>query len=276
MRSKRWSIGGAATVIALIAGAVALGAGPWPGLAPSIPTADGSVSYAARMVGSSTRVTATRGRDGRVLRGAKVKGVFGVPAVTISGVPGGLSADGRTLVLAQPPSYNVIRRSSRFVLLSTATLRLAHTVSLRGDFGFDALSPDARTLYLIQHRSIADASYAVRAYDVQSGELLAGAIVDKSEADQTMRGFPVARATGADATWVYTLYNRDGAEPFVHALNTRARYAVCIDLPWQGTDEELWSASLALTADGRQLLVTSTGGAVVARVDTETLQVVAS
>ncbi len=276
MRSKRWSIGTAAAVIALVAGGVAVAAGPWPGLASSITASDGSVRYAAKASGSSTRVTATRARDGRVLRVGRVAGAFGVPAVTIAGAPGGLSADGRTLVLSQPPNFQTPPKSTRFVVLSATTLRPIRVVSLRGDFGFDALSPDSHTLYLIQHRSIDDASYAVRAYDLRAGKLLAGAIVDKSETDQTMRGFPVARATSGDATWVYTFYNRNGREPFIHALNTRERYAICVDLPWQGSADAIWTASLELSGDGRQLLVKMPNGATAATVDTQTLRVVAS
>ncbi|MEP6893777.1 MAG: hypothetical protein ABI927_08370, partial [Gaiellaceae bacterium] len=244
--------------------------------AVSVTTSDASVSYATTTRGSWTKIAATRTRDAHVLRVARVKGAFGIPAVTIGGTAGGLSADGRTLVLSQPPSYQALRQRSRFVLLSTATLRPIRTISLRGDFGFDALSPDATTLYLIQHRSTSDPSYSVRAFDLRSLRLLPGAIVDKSEADKTMRGMPVARTASADAIWVYTLYNRDGAEPFVHALNTRERYAVCVDLTWQGSAADIWNTTLEMSADGRQLLVTSAKGAVVARVDTQTLRVVAT
>ncbi len=276
MRSTRWSIGSAATAIVLVVAAVASGAGPWPGLAVNVTTSDGLVRYAATTRGSSTNVTATRARDGHVLRVARVKGAFGVPAVTIGGVPGGLSADGRTLVLSEPPSYQALRQKSRFVLLSTATLHPIRTVALRGDFGFDALSPDATTLYLIQHRSTSDPSYSVRAFDLRSLRLLPRAIVDKSEADRTMRGYPVARASSAEATWVYTLYRRDGAEPFVHALNTRGRYAVCIDLPRQVADEWIWSASLDLTDGGAHLVVRLPNNANAFTIDTRTLRVVAT
>ena len=276
MHSKRWSIGGAVTAMALVAGGVAVAAGPWPGLSVGVVTPDGSVRYAAKAAGSSTRVTAIRVRDGHVLRVASYKGTFGVPAVTINGVPGGLSADGRTLVLSEPPTYQGLRKQSRFIVLSTATFRLIHTVALRGEFGFDALSPDARTLYLIQHGSVSDpTSYSVRAYDLRTGRLFARAIVDKSEADQTMRGYPVARATSVAATWVYTLYRRDSARPFIHALNTRARYAVCIDLPRQGSVDYVWNARLELTSEGR-LLVKMPDGTTIATVDTQTLRIVTS
>ena len=275
MRRHR-SIGYVVTVISLAVAAAALGAGPWPGLAVNVTAPDGSVRYAAKAVGSSTRVTAVRIGTRRVLRSGRVAGVFGIPAVTVNGAAGGLSADGRTLVLAPPPNYNAPSAETRFVVLSTATLRPVRIVVLRGDFGFDALSPDARTLYLIQHRATADASYAVRAFDLRTGKLLPRAIVDKSDADQSMRGFPVARATSADGTWVYTLYRRANETPFVHALNTRARYAVCVDLPRQVADEWIWSAALDLTDGGARLVVRLATDANAFVIDTRTLRVVAS
>ncbi len=272
---RRRSIGFVAAVISLTVVAAAFGAGPWPGLAVNLTAPDGTVRYAAKAVGSSTNVTAVRVSTGRVLHRARVAGVFGIPAVTLNGTAGGLSVDGRRLILAPPPNYDATPSAeTRFVVLSTATLRPVRTIVLRGDFGFDALSPDARTLYLIQHRSTADASYAVRAFDLRTGKLLPRTIVDKSEADQTMRGFPVARATSADGTWVYTLYRRDNETPFVHALNTRGRYAVCVDLPRMVADEWIWSAALDLTDGGAHLVARLATDANAFVIDTQTLRVV--
>lgn len=87
-----------------------------------------------------------------------------------------------------------------------------------------------------------------------------------------MRGYPVARATSRAGSWVYTLYHRSSGNPFIHALNTRQRYAVCIDLPWRPQSSEVWSARLSLSPDGRRLAVRSTGTAVAA-VDTKTFRV---
>ena len=273
----RWLIGLAVAATALIVAGGALGVGPWPGLAPSVAATDGSMLYSAKSVelGAKTRVTARRVGDLRAARSILVKGGFGIPAVTVTGAPGGLSADGRTLVLAQFPSLSVLPITrSLFLVLSTAPLQLRHTITLRGDFGFDALSPDGRTLFLIQRRSSVDARYSVRAFDLRTLRLLPDTIVDKTEPDGTMRGFPVARAQSAGGTWVYTLYRRVGAEPFVHALNTRGRYAVCVDLVWRGKADDLWATSLELTSDGRQVLVRSPRGETVARIDTRTLQLV--
>ena len=62
------------------------------------------------------------GSDGRLLASTRIAGAFGIPAVTSDGAAGGLSPDGRLLVLVQPPRYDGLRRQSRFVVLSTAKL----------------------------------------------------------------------------------------------------------------------------------------------------------
>jgi hypothetical protein len=194
--------------------------------------------------------------------------------VTSVGEAGGLSPDGRLLVLAEPPQYGGLREQSRFVVLSTAKLARVATVTLPGEFGFDALSPDRRTLYVIQHASRQDlVRYVVRAYDLASRRLLPQAIVDRREPDETMRGYPVARATSPGGRWVYTLYTKQPGSSlaFVHALNAAGRSAFCVDLPaWAG--EDIWQAKLELA--GTTLVVRMGSGAAFARIDTRTLQVV--
>ena len=105
-------------------------------------------------------------------------------------------------------------------------------VSLARRFAYDALSPDGRTLYLIEH--LADprnpGRYQVRAFDLATGRLQPGFIADKRELDEPMAGYPLARASTPDGAWVYTLYQ--GPEhAFVHALAAADGYALCIDLP---------------------------------------------
>jgi hypothetical protein len=195
--------------------------------------------------------------------------------VTSVGTPGGLSPDGRLLVLVQPPNYGGLRQQSRFVVLSTARLSRLATVSLRGEFGFDAVSPDRRTLYVIQHASQRDlVRYVVRAYDLPTRRLLPGAIVDKRNPAETMRGYPIARATSTDGAWVYTLYAKNPGSPstFVHALNAAGRSAFCIDLPAWTSGDDIWDTRLELSGD--TLLVRVKDGATVARIDTRALRVV--
>lgn len=263
---------GAATAMAVtLATGAALAAGPWPGLAPSINSSTG-VSYSAKPKAGITTVRATR--NGRVIATVKIAGAFGIPAVTTFGAPGGLSPNGRLLVLSQPPTYKGLRKESRFLLLSTRTLSTVSTIALPGEFGFDAISPDGRTLYLIQHTTQSDlVRYVVRAYDLRTKRLLPGAIVDKRNLDETMRGYPVARATSSYGSWVYTLYTKgpNSSEAFVHALNAAGRYALCVDLEWPA-GPNIWDSRLEL--HGRTLFVVAKDRATIARIDTRTLRVI--
>jgi hypothetical protein len=259
--------------VALVASEGALGVGPWPGLARSVVSAEGDVRYTASSANGSTTVRAVGvGKPGGVLATAKLDGAWGIPAVTSTGVAGGLSPNGRRLVLSEPSDFGGLRSQSRFLVLATPSLTVDDTIVLNGEFGFDTLSPDGRTLYVIQHRSRADLnSYVVRAYDLREKRLLQGTIVAKGETG-SMRGYPVARATSRGGTWVYTLYHRLNGNPFIHALNANRRFAVCIDLTWRPGSSNVWLAHLVLSPDGRQLVVRS-GGAAVSTVDTKTFRV---
>jgi hypothetical protein len=262
-----------AVAAAAISAGAALAVGPWPGLAQTVvaPTGDHVRFTAVRADGATT--LRARGADGGTLAAATFAGDYGIPAVTSTGVAGGLSPDGRLLVLAEPPSYQRLRDRSSFLLVSTKTLSLVRKLVLRGELGFDAISPDGRTLYLIQHASRSDLfSYAVRAYDLRTQRLLPHAIVDRREPDEAMKGFPVARATSPHGTWVFTLYLRTAGKPFVHALNAAARTAFCIDLPSAVPIGDMTDARLVLSARKQQLLVRD-GSDVVARIDTKTMRV---
>jgi hypothetical protein len=213
-------------------------------------------------------------RGGGIVASATFEGLYGIPAVTSTGRAGGLSPDGRLLVLSEPPNYNGLRSESRFLVVSTGKLTLASTIVLNGEFGFDAISPDRRTLYLIQHTSGEDlVRYVVRAYDLRAKRLLPQLIVDKREAGEAMKGYPVSRATSGGGTWVYTLYQRQSGKPFIHALNTLERAAVCIDLPWTGSTNAVWNARLELARGSNRLIVRSRSGRAVAIVDLKTLSV---
>src|SRR5207247_1667999 len=103
--------------------------------------------YVAQSTAGVTTVTATRVRDGRVLRSASIHGAYGIPLVANDGSTAGVSADGKTLVLGQ---VGAPQPSSRFAVVSTKTLELRRVVTLRGSFAFDAISPRGRTAYLIE------------------------------------------------------------------------------------------------------------------------------
>jgi hypothetical protein len=211
-------------------------------------------------------VTVPAGRDtvleqihrdgGRVENFATLPGSWGIPAPTIRGTGAGLTRDGKLLVLgdASMPSAP-LRARSRFALVATKTLQPWTTIDLRGDFGFDALSPDGKTLFLIQHLGSDASRYVVRAYDLEHLRLLPGRIADVRQRGWLMAGVPVARATSRDGRFVYTLYRRDGGTPFVHVLDAVRRTAVCAGVPWPAakSQDELFNAAVRL--DGARLTI---------------------
>src|SRR5262245_50195491 len=179
MRVSRSIVAAAVLAAALSLVGAAPAVGPWPGVAASVPSSSGDVRYTATRDKGVTTVRAIR--EGTVVASTRIAGGYGIPAVTSLGEPGGLSPDGRLLVLVQPPTFaKGLRAQSRFVVLSTARLARVATIVLPGEFGFDALAPDRRTLYVIQHVSTRDlVRYVVRAYDLQAQRLLPRVIVDK-------------------------------------------------------------------------------------------------
>lgn len=243
----------ATAVLALALAPAALAAGPDLGTTTTLNA--GNVTYSAARAGSETSL-AVRAADGHMLRQASLPGVWGIPRVTVNGDAAGLSHDGRMLVLARSTNPGrPLRSETRFLTVDTRRLAVTEAIRLRGDFGFDALSPNARTLYLIEHHVASDLSrYRVRAFDLKTGRLLPGAIVDKRDVavPEPMSGFPAARITTVDGRRVYTLYS-SSEHPFVHALDTVSRTAVCIDLP--AAIDQIELATMRLSHGGRRLTI---------------------
>jgi hypothetical protein len=247
------------------------GAGPSPGVtfgSPGVVSHDGKTRYVAMRAGKGTLVEAVTTRGGVVRRSRFLKGLFGVPLVAYDGSAGGLSRDGRRLVVYWPA--NGVGRSTRFVVLDPRTLKVRSRLTLNGNFGFDALSPDGSTMYLIHLKSGTGIDYEVRALDVNTGRLFPGAIVDRREPDEKMTGIPLTRVGSDDASWAYTLYAKSNGGGFVHALHTTAREAFCIDLPLSISDDELGHVRMRLR--GGSLLLRFRGRTV-ATIDTRTFEV---
>jgi hypothetical protein len=238
----------------------------------------GDVRYVTTLTGDRTALAAVTS-DGHALRSATLPGSWGIPLVTLNGVTGGLSPDGRVLVLGDntKPDGN-LRARSGFTVVDTRTLEVRNTIHLRGDFSFDALSPRGSLLYLIQHASRTNVtSYRVRAYDLKARRLLPGVIADKRQASWLMNGFPVSRATSANGRWVYTLYDQGNNYPFVHALDAMHATAVCIGLPWEWDQSSDAIMGATLTIDGGKLRIAGGHGSSTRFVlDTRTFHVSAS
>jgi hypothetical protein len=220
-----------------------------------VTTPASTTRYVALQAGNVTLVAQTSRHGGRVLRYVRLPGSFTIPAVAYDGSAGGLSADDQTLVLIQP-RVGFPRADTTFAILSTKRFVVMRTFTLHGDYSFDAISRDGRTVFLVHYTSPSDPTrYEVRAYDVPARRLLQRPIVDPLERGEAMRGSPITRTMSPDGRWAYTLYDGAGRTPFVHALDTRTRRARCIDLAMLRGARNLWQMRIGETADGRSLRV---------------------
>jgi hypothetical protein len=270
---RRSVVPAAIAVAGVLAVPGALGGGGSPGVllgSKGVVAPGGAVRYVTLVKGQETVVAAVLTRGGQIARFRWIRGAYGIPLVTLDGSTEGLTRDGRTLVLA-PANAGRLAAQSRFALVDTRSLRLRRALILDGSFLYDALSPDGKTLYLIW---LLDqiGNYRVRAYDVPGGRLYPQIVVDADEADEPMIGSPLTRATSADGNWVYTLYTRTEKPPFVHALNAQKRQAVCVDLPWHGSQDPLFQMRLRLKAHGKRLVLQTRSGKAMIVVDTRTFR----
>jgi hypothetical protein len=184
-----------------------------------------------------TRV-AVNGRGGRTRAVRPVRGAWSAPTV-VPGQPEGISWDGSRVVLVARDD------PGRLLAIDTTAADAApRVVALSGRFTYDGVSATGDRLFLTQ---LADAggapAYRIRRYDIEAGTLDPEPIVDKLEGEDAMIGRPVARATTAD--FIYTVYERDGNTPFVHALQSAGDFALCLDLPADRTPaaRTAWSAA---------------------------------
>jgi hypothetical protein len=243
----------------------------WDGvLAPN-----GNVRYVTLPAGNGTALAVISTRNGRVVRFASLAGSWGIASVALNGLSGGgLSTDGRTLVLGDASLQKYpLRKESGFLVIDTRTMQPRTFVRLRGDFAYDAMSPEGKILYLIQHVSTSDLSrYVVRAYDLDAGVLRQSAIADKAQRGWVMAGYPMTRVTSPDGRMVYTFYQRNGGFPFIHALDTVSGTAHCIGVPWRGSQDGLWKLRLSLRDSGQRLALGWPRGATFISFNTHTFR----
>jgi hypothetical protein len=192
---------------------------------------------------------------------------YSLPAVTTRGELGGMSFNGRTVVLAHARHDGDGR--SRFLVAELGKLT---PLAFRGRVAFDAIAPSGSAIYLTRRTSPTDATrYVVLQYARgaqtlnQIGVKTVFSVKGAEAPSWKMQGLPVARATAADGSWTYTLYAAR-EYPFIHALPLgQGPWAVCIELPgaWRAR-----VASLSLRTRPNQVVeVLNTRGAVVATAD---------
>src|SRR4051794_22230846 len=252
---RRWLIlSGCVGALAAPAGAGAAGGPVMPVQGgPGVTVPATAARYVAVGAGHETIVEQVLPGEGGVGRSRVLDGVWGVPAITFDRDTTGLSADGRTLVLGEIATRFPIH-CTRLAVLDSPRLTVRRQITLPGWFTVDAISPDGRSLYLIRYLRQDGSRYEVRAYDLARQRLVAAPVVDPREADEKMQGIALRRAMSADGRFAYTLYQRPEGAPFIHALDTVAGTAACIDVPALGV-ADLASARLTPPAGGRPLVV---------------------
>ncbi len=203
-------------------------------------------------------------QTGSTLRKLQLPGLFQLPLITASGLPGGLSQDGRWLVLQNNTEY----LKSQMLVVDTSSMKAGAPIRLTGSFQFDAISNDGQRIYMIEYLSAAN--YRVRVYNVPAGHLESYIVVDKSDPSESMTGIRLSGVPSPDGQWLYSVYARPHKGAFIHALNLNQPYASCLELPGSGyessADELQWS--LALSAGGSRLFATNGAKGIVAEINT--------
>src|SRR4051812_27978633 len=170
-------------------------AGPTGIVAP-----DGTARYVTVHARGGTLLEKIATRNGTILASRFLPGRLTIPVVSLSGAPEGLSPDGRRLVLIRPRrAFPRARTTFAVIDVSRRWLRPIRTISLRGDFSFDALSRNGSTAFLVNYIDPRNPTrYRVRALDLVHGKLAPKPILDPSEDADDMRGYPLDRVTSAD------------------------------------------------------------------------------
>ena len=196
-------------------------------------------------------------------RSRSLDGAWRLPTIGQDPLPVGVSADGSTIVLVEA-NANPNPTTTRFAVL--ANNDTARVIELPGSLEFDALSPDGSILYVVEHLPAPpEARYQVRAVDVATGLMRETVIVDKRNVDASMGGWPITQETHENGV-VFTLY-RGADHPFIHALNSKEAWAVCLGLPTFGHEEvgALLDWGIGQSPDGRRVFAANaTLGLVVA------------
>ncbi len=218
-----------------------------------VAAADGSRYFTATVTGGKTLLRGYRTTTGRIGASFPLDGAWR---------PAAASADGHYVVLS---AVRPVGGRSEVAVYDTGTRRLQR-VSLAGRLEVDGINMDGTSLFLVE--TFDDGRYAVRLYDLVERRLHTESIRVKNP-DEVMAGIPGEQVATPDGIWLLTLFV-NGAErkSFVHALNLRGGYAMCLDLPGDGSPvSDLRGYGLALSPAGDALFAPNPALDLVARID---------
>jgi DNA-binding beta-propeller fold protein YncE len=217
------------------------------------PAPDWSRYYTVTQLSGGARLVALDPASGRTLAQTTVPSGYGLPNVAFQGPTAGLSPNGQWLALTSQSLVSGGDMTTNFLVGSSSLTDSFKTVHVHGNFVFDALSNDGKSLYLIQKMTDAN-HYRVRLYDIAAGSLWPQAVADKREPNEPMNGIRGDSAADPTGNHVYTVYIRQ-AGPFIHALPLGQPFAFCIDLPSKAPNdiEKQFHWALAISQDGGSL-----------------------
>src|SRR5256712_387066 len=147
------------------------------------PASDWSRYYVVTQLTGSAQLKAIDPASGRTIAQTTIPAGYSLPNIAFQGPTAGISPNGQWLALTQKGS------TTNFLVGSSSLTDSFKTIHLNGDFVFDALSNDGKSLYLIQKMKDAN-HYQGRLYDAAPGALLPPPLADKREPNATMTGLP--------------------------------------------------------------------------------------
>jgi hypothetical protein len=220
-------------------------------LPPGLATADGLRYFAASPTTSETSIDVYDLAAGSFMERIVIYGVWELH---------GVSANGAWLGLRRPPSEAEQAawtagdgQKTDLAILDTVSGKPTHQFHLDGNFDIDGLSRAGDSLFLLQHVDPADAThYQIRLYDLATDFLSPDPLRDKRAPDEEMTGYAWDGTASPDGQWLLTLYlDSRQHSAFVHSLNLRDQYPVCIDLPSADGDmAKLRAYSITMAPDG--------------------------
>ena len=189
------------------------------------PASDWSRYYIVTQLSGSAQLKAIDPASGRTIAQATIPASYSLPDIAFQGPTAGISPNGQWLVLTQQGA------STNFLVGSSSLTDSFKTIHVNGDFVFDALSNDGKSLYLIQKMTDPN-HYQVRLYDVAAGALMPQPVVDKREPNEPMNGIRGDSAADSNGNYVYTVYIRDGG-PFILSGHSRGRCSTRRSRSWR-------------------------------------------
>jgi len=235
------------------------------------PAPDWSRYYTVTPLNGSARLTALDPASGQTIAQIAIPSGFTLPNLGMQGPSAGLSPNGKWLALTDNGRATSGKLVTSFLVGASSLSSSFKTVHVSGDFAFDALSDNGRSLDLIQRMGDPN-HYQVRLLDVPSGTLVEQPIVDKREATEPMNGIRGDSVADPSGQYVFTVYAR-AAGPFIHALPLDQPFAWCIDLPAKNASdmEEQFHWSLAFNQTRSILYAVNSSSGRVAEIDPASL-----